>query len=49
MNKVKHIGIAVKDLKTAGILYEKLLNTSVYKTEQIATEAVKNCLFTNWT
>ena len=41
MNKVEHIGIAVKDLKTAGSLYEKLLNTSIYKTEEIASEAVK--------
>ena len=41
MNKVEHIGIAVIDLKTAGSLYEKLLNTSVYKTEDVATEAVK--------
>lgn len=41
MNKVEHIGIAVKDLKTAGSLYEKLLNTTVYKTEEVATENVK--------
>jgi methylmalonyl-CoA/ethylmalonyl-CoA epimerase len=41
MNKVEHIGIAVKDLKTAGNLYEKLLNTCVCKTEEVATEGVK--------
>ena len=41
MNKVEHIGIAVRDLRTAAPLYEKLLNTSVYKTEDVATEAVK--------
>ena len=41
MNKVEHIGIAVKDLKTAGNLYEKLLNTTIYKTEEVATESVK--------
>ena len=41
MNKVEHIGIAVKDLKTAGNLYEKLLNTTIYKTEEVATENVK--------
>jgi methylmalonyl-CoA/ethylmalonyl-CoA epimerase len=41
MNKVEHIGIAVKDLKTAGSLYEKLLNTTVYKTEEVASEGVK--------
>lgn len=41
MNKVEHIGIAVKDLKIAGNLYEKLLNTYVYKTEEVASEGVK--------
>ena len=41
MNKVEHIGIAVNDLKTAGSLYEKLLNTSIYKTEEVTTESVK--------
>ena len=41
MNKVEHIGIAVKDLKTAGSLYEKLLNTTIYKTEKVTTEGVK--------
>src|ERR1700759_3303638 len=41
MNKIEHIGIAVTDLKTAGTLYEKLLNTTIYKIEEVATEAVK--------
>ena len=41
MNKVEHIGIAVKDLKTAGNLYEKLLNTTIYKTEEVTNEGVK--------
>jgi methylmalonyl-CoA/ethylmalonyl-CoA epimerase len=41
MNKIEHIGIAVNDLKTACNLYEKLLNTTVYKTEEIASENVK--------
>jgi methylmalonyl-CoA/ethylmalonyl-CoA epimerase len=40
MNKVEHIGIVVKDLKTGGSLYEKLLNTKIYKTEEVATESV---------
>jgi len=40
MNKIEHIGIAVANLKTAGSLYEKLLNTPVYKTEEIAAEGV---------
>lgn len=41
MEKIEHIGIAVKDINTAGALYEKLLNTSVYKVEEVASEAVK--------
>jgi methylmalonyl-CoA/ethylmalonyl-CoA epimerase len=41
MNKIEHIGIAVSDLKTAGSLYEKLLNTTIYKTEDVAGESVK--------
>jgi methylmalonyl-CoA/ethylmalonyl-CoA epimerase len=40
MNKIEHIGIAVNDLKTAVINYEKLLNSSVYKTEEVASEYV---------
>jgi methylmalonyl-CoA/ethylmalonyl-CoA epimerase len=41
MEKIEHIGIAVKDINTAGALYEKLLNTSVYKIEEVASEFVK--------
>ncbi|HEY8388809.1 MAG TPA: methylmalonyl-CoA epimerase [Parasegetibacter sp.] len=40
MYKVEHIGIAVKDLSTSVPLYEKLLNTSCYKTEEVASERV---------
>src|ERR1700743_561367 len=40
MNKIEHIGIAVNDLKTAAVTYEKLLNSSVYKTEEVASECV---------
>jgi methylmalonyl-CoA/ethylmalonyl-CoA epimerase len=41
MNKIEHIGIAVADLKIAGSLYEKLLNTTIYKVEDVASEGVK--------
>jgi len=41
MNKIEHIGIAVNDLQIAGSLYEKLLNTNVYKIEDVASENVK--------
>ena len=41
MNKIEHIGIAVNDLKSASDLYEKLMNTNVYKIEEVASENVK--------
>ena len=41
MNKVEHIGIAVNNIKTAGDIYEKLLNTTIYKTELVEQEGVK--------
>ena len=40
MNKVEHIGIAVKDLASAGKIYEKLLGVSSYKTEAVESENV---------
>ena len=40
MEKVEHIGIAVKALKDAIPLFEKLLNTSCYKTELVVAEKV---------
>ena len=40
MAKTEHIGIAVKDLEIAIPLYEKLLNTVCYKTEQVQSENV---------
>lgn len=41
MNKIEHIGIAVNNLKAAASIYEKLLNTAVYKVEEVASENVK--------
>ena len=41
MRKIEHIGIAVKDIAGAGMIYEKLLNTTVYKTEAVASEGVR--------
>ena len=41
MNKIEHIGIAVNSVKDAGAVYEKLLHTSVYKIEEVASEGVK--------
>jgi methylmalonyl-CoA/ethylmalonyl-CoA epimerase len=41
MNRIEHIGIAVNSVKLAGNIYEKLLNTLVYKTEDVPAEGVK--------
>jgi methylmalonyl-CoA/ethylmalonyl-CoA epimerase len=45
MDKVEHIGIAVKELAISIPLFEKLLNTACYKTEEVATEQVKTAFF----
>jgi len=41
MEKIEHIGIAVNSIKQAGTIYEKLLNTTIYKTEDVTSESVK--------
>lgn len=45
MNKIEHIGIAVKKLETAVPLYEKLLNGQCYKTEFVESENVNTAFF----
>ena len=45
MNKIEHIGIAVKDLKEAGKTYETLLNTLCYKTERVESEGVETAFY----
>jgi methylmalonyl-CoA/ethylmalonyl-CoA epimerase len=40
MLKVEHIGIAVRSIEESLPLFEKLLNTSCYKTEEVASEEV---------
>jgi len=45
MRKIEHIGIAVKSLEQSIPLFEKLLNTACYKTEEVATENVKTAFF----
>ncbi|MDT8347956.1 MAG: methylmalonyl-CoA epimerase [Flavobacteriaceae bacterium] len=45
MQKIEHIGIAVKDLEASIALYEKLLGTSCYKTEVVESEGVKTAFF----
>lgn len=45
MLKVEHIGIAVKNMQDAVSVFEKLLNTPCYKTEQVQTEKVNTAFF----
>jgi methylmalonyl-CoA/ethylmalonyl-CoA epimerase len=43
--KVDHIGIAVNSLKTSIPLYERLLGSQCYKTEQVSGEQVDTAFF----
>lgn len=45
MNKIEHIGIAVKDLAASNLLFEKLLGAAHYKVEEVASEGVKTSFF----
>jgi methylmalonyl-CoA/ethylmalonyl-CoA epimerase len=45
MNKIEHIGIAVKNLAISNQLFEKLLGTASYKTEEVASEGVMTSFF----
>lgn len=45
MNKIEHIGIAVKNLNESIAIYQKLLNTECYKTETVASEEVNTAFF----
>ena len=45
MQKVEHIGIAVQSLAVSVPLFEKLLNTSCYKTETVDQERVSTAFF----
>ena len=45
MDKIEHIGIAVKDLETSNVLFEKLLGVPHYKTEEVDSEGVKTSFF----
>jgi methylmalonyl-CoA/ethylmalonyl-CoA epimerase len=45
MNKIEHIGIAVKDLKSSNMLFEKLLGVAHYKEEEVLSERVKTSFF----
>lgn len=43
--KIEHLGIAVKELSVSIPLFEQLLNTPCYKTEEVASEGVKTAFF----
>ncbi len=45
MQKIEHIGIAVKSLAQSVPVFEKLLNTPCYKTESVASENVNTAFF----
>ena len=45
VNKIEHIGIAVKNIDDANILFEKLLGVPSYKTETVETESVVTSFF----
>tara|TARA_B100000508_G_scaffold141097_1_gene147111 strand:+ start:223653 stop:224057 length:405 start_codon:yes stop_codon:yes gene_type:complete len=45
MRKIEHIGIAVRNLEEAIPTYEKMLNTSCYKIEEVESEGVKTAFF----
>ena len=45
MEKIEHIGIAVRSLKESIPMYEKLLNSPCYKQEMVETEKVNTAFF----
>ncbi len=45
MNKIEHIGIAVKNLEVSNELYTKLFGKPCYKTETVESEGVKTSFF----
>ena len=45
MDKIEHIGIAVKDLETSNQLFAGLFGKPHYKVEEVASEGVKTSFF----
>lgn len=45
MNKIEHIGIAVKDLETSNALFASLFGVGHYKVEEVKREGVKTSFF----
>jgi methylmalonyl-CoA/ethylmalonyl-CoA epimerase len=45
MEKLEHIGIAVKNVANANKIFARLLGTEHYKIEEVATEGVRTSFF----
>lgn len=45
MEKIEHIGIAVKDLEKSNKLFAKLFGQAHYKIEEVASEGVRTSFF----
>lgn len=45
MERLEHIGIAVKDIKAANTLFSSLLGRSAYKVEEVESEGVRTSFF----
>lgn len=45
MNKIEHIGIAVKNSANAQQIFDKLLNKTAYKAEEVSREAVNTVFY----
>jgi methylmalonyl-CoA/ethylmalonyl-CoA epimerase len=45
MNKIEHIGIAVKNLETSNVLFAALLGKPHYKVESVESEGVNTSFF----
>jgi methylmalonyl-CoA/ethylmalonyl-CoA epimerase len=45
INKIEHIGIAVKSLAASIPLFEKLLDTKCYKVEEVSDQLVRTAFF----
>lgn len=45
INKIEHLGIAVKDIDAANRLYEQLLGVAPYKQEEVESESVITSFF----
>jgi methylmalonyl-CoA/ethylmalonyl-CoA epimerase len=45
MNKIEHVGIVVKNIRNANLVFEKLLGTAAYKEECVSSEQVNTSFF----